>query len=465
MNRRTFLLNALGTSALVSLPALSAYGASKSELLYSGFAPRKKVIIIGAGMAGSTAARILTDRGCEVQIIEARKRVGGRVYTETFGETPIDLGASWIHKPVNNPLTAIAQKLQLKLFTTNGYTKGVLWMYDANGNSIPETAFQKVSRHFEESLEERAEQFLLKQEKDVSVAQLIDSVVDMNGMNEQEKHILQLIKNSSQMEFATDLEKLSAREIMLNQGGEFTGGDSYNLSGNKRMIDYLLSGISVTLGERVTRIEQSSSMVTVTTDKKSYEADFAIVTVPLSLLKQNVIEFSPKLPDTKVQAINRLGMGMFNKIVMEFHNVFWNTDMPYMAAVDGSKDFFGIINYHKMTGKPFLIAAATRDFAIQLESQNIESIKRYWQEYFHKKFKHTDIDFKTIHVTNWYNDEYSQGSYSFIPVGASTKDMDILAEPVGNICFAGEATNSRHYTSMHAAHLSGIREAKRILKA
>jgi monoamine oxidase len=401
-----------------------------------------------------------------VQIIEARKRVGGRVYTEMFGETPIDLGASWIHQPINNPLTAIAQKLQLKFFTTNGYTKGVTWMYDANGNTIPESAFQKVSKYVEESLEKRAEQFLSKQKKDVSFAHLIDSVVDMKKMNEQEKHILQSIKNSSQMEFATDLEKLSARQIILDEGGEFTGGDSYNLSGNKRIIDHLLNDISVSLGERVRRIAQSSSGVTVTTDKQSYEADFAIVTVPLSLLKQNVIEFSPKLPDTKVQAINRLGMGMFNKIVMEFHNVFWNTDKPYMAAVDGSKDFFGIINYHKMSGgKPFLIATATRDFAIQLESQNIESIKRYWQEYFHKKFKHTDIDFKNIHVTNWYNDEYSRGSYSFVPVGASGKDMDILAEPVGNICFAGEATHSRHYTSMHGAHLSGIREAERILKA
>jgi monoamine oxidase len=66
-------------------------------------------------------------------------------------------------------------------------------------------------------------------------------------------------------------------------------------------------------------------------------------------------------------------------------------------------------------------------------------------------------------VTHWTTDPYSLGSYSYIPVGASDRDFELLAEPVGErLLFAGEATSFDHYATAHGAMLTGLREAKRL---
>ena len=68
----------------------------------------RRVIVVGAGLAGLGAARALRDRGIEVVVLEARDRIGGRVHTTAGG---VDLGAHWIHGSEGNPLTNLARQL------------------------------------------------------------------------------------------------------------------------------------------------------------------------------------------------------------------------------------------------------------------------------------------------------------------------------------------------------------------
>ena len=81
----------------------------------------KSVLIIGAGMAGLAAARSLTDAGWPVRVIEARDRIGGRVYTNRDWGAPLEMGASWIHGTTDNPLMDLAQKAQARLVPTDYY--------------------------------------------------------------------------------------------------------------------------------------------------------------------------------------------------------------------------------------------------------------------------------------------------------------------------------------------------------
>ena len=72
-------------------------------------ADTKSILIVGAGVAGLAAARSLTDAGWPVRVIEARDRIGGRVYTDRDWGVPIEMGASWIHGTANDPMMELAR--------------------------------------------------------------------------------------------------------------------------------------------------------------------------------------------------------------------------------------------------------------------------------------------------------------------------------------------------------------------
>ena len=94
----------------------------------------KTVLVIGAGLAGLAAARQLSEQGFDVRVIEARDRIGGRIWTSTrWPDVPLDLGASWIHGVEGNPLTAIAAKLKAITRLTS-YERAVA--YDVTGKPL-----------------------------------------------------------------------------------------------------------------------------------------------------------------------------------------------------------------------------------------------------------------------------------------------------------------------------------------
>lgn len=93
---------------------------------------RRRIIVIGAGMAGLAAARKLKAYGHDVLILDARNRIGGRIQTSTqWSDFPVDLGASWIHEVTGNPLTAVATEAHATLIQTN-YNSSI--GYDTDGS-------------------------------------------------------------------------------------------------------------------------------------------------------------------------------------------------------------------------------------------------------------------------------------------------------------------------------------------
>jgi polyamine oxidase len=100
--------------------------------------PAKKaaptVIIIGAGLSGSSAANALVAKGYKVTIVEARNRVGGRTWTDRKSlSKPVDLGAGWIHEADENPITDLCKKYKIAITPTD-YENAVL--YGKDGKSV-----------------------------------------------------------------------------------------------------------------------------------------------------------------------------------------------------------------------------------------------------------------------------------------------------------------------------------------
>src|SRR5690349_21460139 len=80
----------------------------------------ERVIVVGAGMAGLVAARLLHDSGFAVTVLEARKRIGGRTWTNDSLGAPVDLGGSWVHGVDGNPLALWCDKLGVRLVESHG---------------------------------------------------------------------------------------------------------------------------------------------------------------------------------------------------------------------------------------------------------------------------------------------------------------------------------------------------------
>lgn len=221
-----------------------------------------------------------------------------------------------------------------------------------------------------------------------------------------------------------------------------------------------------------------------------FEADYALVTLPLGVLKQDHLKFSPPLPQEKKQAISRLGFGLLNKIVLRFDTAFWSNQSPggygrskRMSDVDHG--WFGTVNnepfltresrgfsymfwnLHRFSGEPVLVALCSGKSAHSVEERPKSDVVDDACDILKAIFKLPERPEPVVaYVTQWSKQHFSRGSYSYVAKGSSGVDYDLLAAPVNDrVFFAGEATSRCHPATVAGAYGSGLREAARILRA
>lgn len=219
-------------------------------------------------------------------------------------------------------------------------------------------------------------------------------------------------------------------------------------------------------------------------DGSLYEAKHVVITISLGCLKELAEGmFDPPLPRYKMRAIKRMGFGTVNKIYLEFPEVFWeqgvdgvqlfpdetteadlmseNLEGLWQKAIVG----FATLPDHPRVLQTFLAGRAAKYMETLHDDVVIDCVTSRLQQY----LKRTDIPKPTTIIrTTWHSNPYARGSYSNIPVNASSQDPNNLSQPVPShenprLLFAGEATSPRYYSTTHGALLSGQREAKRIL--
>lgn len=133
-----------------------------------------------------------------------------------------------------------------------------------------------------------------------------------------------------------------------------------------------------TVTSRVTKIVWGTKGVKVTVNhEKTFHADAAIVTVPLGVLKAKIIKFEPRLPDWKEEAIDGIGVGTENKIVLHFDKVFW-PNVEFLGVVSSSAygcSYF--LNLHKATGNPVLVYMPAGRLAHDIEKMSDEDAAKF----------------------------------------------------------------------------------------
>ena len=428
----------------------------------------ERVVVVGAGIAGLTVANALAHGGVDCVVLEARGRIGGRLHTADLAGSPVDLGASWIHMPAGNPMSAFAQQAGVTRRSANPVSE--LAGFDrAEGRRLSAAEVTASLGLQYEAFPAAVGALLGELGPGASAADGIEAFVAGAGLAPGEaRRARQALHAIIEAESAGPAASQSLR-WMWNEA-EYDGdyfGDVPD-GGYRRLAEAMAGGVDVRLGAEVTEIARSASGVRVRrADGTSEAGSHVVVTVPLGVLKRGAPGFSPVLPRGRRAAIERLGFGRYEKVALRFEEPFWRAaGVPHLlifppAAGDPAiwvlgLDAFGagpvlvFQVFHSLTGQ---VLGVTRDDAARWALEMLAGV-----------IGGPCPAPAAIAVTSWASDPWSGGAYTHIPPGASPADADLLGEPVGGrLLFAGEHTQSARLAYADGAMTSGIREAKRLL--
>jgi monoamine oxidase len=230
------------------------------------------------------------------------------------------------------------------------------------------------------------------------------------------------------------------------------------------LVNHLATGLDIRLNQAVMQIAYSDTGVTVTTDSDIFEADRAIVTLPIGVLKQGDIAFEPALPEKKQTAIDALGAGVLNKIYLQFSEVFWERSPDWLSYISAAKgEFTTWLNIYRYTDQPILLAFNAGSFGQEIEAWSDAQIIDRAMATMRLISGQDSPDPIDAQITRWHSDPFARCSYSYPAVGMTDRTRADLAAPIGDrLFFAGEATHSDYPSTVHGAYLSGQREAERI---
>ncbi|XP_077254061.1 LSD1-like2 isoform X2 [Tasmannia lanceolata] len=436
------------------------------------------VIIVGSGLAGLAAARQLLSFGFKVIVLEGRKRPGGRVYTQKIGLNgkfaAVDLGGSVITGIHANPLGVLARQLSFPLHKVRD--KCPLYMPD--GEPVDEEMDSRMELIFNKLLEKTTQlrEMLGEFANDISLGTAVETFRQLYGVVQSSDERQLIDWHLANLEYANagSLSNLSLAYWDQDDPYEMGGDHCLLAGGNGRLINAMCEGVPIFYGKTVDTIKYGSEGVEVAVGDQVFQADMVLCTVPLGVLKNRTIRFEPELPRRKLDAIERLGFGLLNKVAMIFPHVFWGEDLDTFGSLNKDThrrgEFFLFYSYHMVSGGPVLIALVAGEAALTFECIDPTVLLHRVLSILRGIYSPRGIDvpnpIQTI-CTRWGSDPLCRGSYSHVGVGSSGRDYDILAENVGEgrLFFAGEATNRQYPATMHGAFLSGLREASCILRA
>ncbi|XP_075584345.1 lysine-specific histone demethylase 2 isoform X5 [Pelecanus crispus] len=437
----------------------------------------KSVIIVGAGAAGLAAARQLHNFGIKVIILEAKDRIGGRVWDDkTFKGVTVGRGAQIVNGCVNNPMALMCEQLGIKMHKLGEKCD----LIQEGGRITDPTIDKRMDFHFNAILDVVSEWRKDKsQHQDVPLGEKIQEIykafIQESGIqfSELEEKVLQFHLSNLEYACGSNLSQVSARSWDHNEFfAQFAGDHTLLTVGYSTVIDKLAEGLDIRLNFPVQSIDYSGEEVQVTTaDGTVWTTQKVLVTVPLALLQKNAIQFNPPLSEKKIKAINSLGAGIIEKIALQFPYRFWDSKIQgadffgHVPPNSSQRGLFSVFYDMDPEGKQsILMSVVTGDAVTTIKNLDDKQVLQQCMTVLRELFKEQEVpDPVKFFVTRWSKDPWLQMAYSFVKTGGSGEAYDIIAEDIqGKIFFAGEATNRHFPQTVTGAYLSGVREASKI---
>ena len=420
----------------------------------------EEIIVVGAGLAGLTAARDMKVAGLDVTVLEAREHIGGRAYTDQNTGIPLDLGASWI--------LGINQSATYELAVEAGVAVSAPFTWDSQGYVFDGSPFTITSEDIDLFNQELATgcRINYQAQSSTSFEEMAETKYE-NGnfpyLNRREFDYL--ISTYIEISYAGDVSLMSASQCW--EGSNYVGNDVTIPDGYSQLSSYLAQGLDIELNTVVTAVTYDNQGVTITTSKGVYSADRAVITVPIGVLRSGDIQFSPTLPQSKLDAINLIGSGTINKTYMIFPHTFWDTNTVLFQYMSDPKGHFSEwYSFDNLETYSVLLAFNGGSEAIEMESLTDEEITAEAMTILRTMFGADIPEPVDVIQTRWNSDPFAKGAYSFLRAGAvAVRDRNNLAENViERLFFAGEATSVANYATTEGAIRSGRKAAIDVLK-
>ncbi|CAJ1454426.1 unnamed protein product [Effrenium voratum] len=413
---------------------------------------RKRILVLGAGVSGLAAAKQVKTLAPEVEVtvLEARDRLGGRVWSDTFSDgSVIEMGAQWLHGAgPEHPIAKLAQEHPEwgELLETDWDTCPD---FERNGEELSEELLRRTEELFEHTkglyeAHRKNKEAHMDEPLWESLKQLRSERFDWARLSREEAALLRWRwQRDTEWIYAAPLERLSSK--WWDADSEFEGPDCMWAEGFRSFTRHLAEGCEVRFGCRAVEVKETAEAVEVRCEDEALRGDLCIVSLPLGVLKARgpgAVHFSPALAPRKVEAVEKVGLGLLNKVALRFEAAFWPEDIAGFDRVPPREltETESEIEAHEWVFLPSSVGSVAVayfccDMARRVEQAPEPALTRrllsILAETFGQPLAALQVSLQEVKISRWEADELAQGSYSFLPLGATPADRQVLAEPHG----------------------------------
>ena len=429
-----------------------------------------RVAVIGGGLSGLVAARELARLQADVHLIEARSRLGGRVWTlrdDSFSTEPVELGAEFIDQS-HEAVRTLARDLGLEL--TRVVRDGFGLALEVNGRLRLHKTQKTIWQAFKRALRADAAAFA---ETGCDWNSTIAAALASHSLDD----LLRARKASAEVRamaaamrgfFAADSDALSAL-VGIELSMEDTDPGHVPMSRVKGGNELLINGLAKTrnvlfsMQRTVKRIQQTQNDVRVTMTERDgrielLTAAYAVVTVPPVIFR--AWPFSPPLPSEQRRAMETLSYGFATKAVLRFDTRWWRakgrprafgTNLPIGAVWESNETAAGPALLTLLAG-----GHASDELQAILEEEGPDGVAARLD------WLGNPLAVRDVRSMSWERDPRSRGGYAFFGKSFDPALRSHLARASGRVLFAGEHTSQQHQGFMNGAVESGRRVAKEL---
>eukprot|EP00762_Andalucia_godoyi_P003647 ANDGO_00676.mRNA.1 Polyamine oxidase 3 len=481
-----------------------------------------RIAIVGAGISGISAAKTLLEQAgrqgvsISITMFEARDRIAGRMFTDENG---FDHGASWVHGTSRSPLNPICKHYGFELVESSFDKNAFLFRSPETNERIPKDVTYDMMRTHDEAMCLFEEDWFVssihpRADTKHAWGQAVDHIlqkkkgISRGGLSADERKALEFYYTLEEHIAGGTFDKVPARRFALYDEGDghsmLRGGYAQLPKAMFRDVEKLASGMkpgsfSLRLNTVVRKVEVPVSSPSVVIEisassaasKVAFERfDYALVTVPVAIMRNKSIKFVPELcPEMESFFTNDMQFNGVEKLFLEFDTNFWGEEAYFAAVypdsehVDRSRLYWNCIDYSPFVGngRSVLLMWMHREDLLPLDPGKMKdgTYLALGMEWLSRAFPEAGVGSKAKLIksvlTEWGTDPFAGGSWSCPGFPKNLADLDneradayfdnVQRFHAGRVLFSGEATHRTWFSCVHGALFTGQSQAMKILSA